>query len=265
MIKPFLKKIATLKRRVQRYAKYDKKNVADEIRGVKANSITSRLERNFAKAVGSPVAMTELDSNHVSSLVIAETTFVSRAKNILTNLLTLSIIADASQVAGTNEEQTISFDAVPDAGNWSLALGIESTSSLAYNASNVVVQAALNAIPGLETATVTGNYTLGFTVVMQPTSYPLLTEDSNTLTSSSNPVTITILETGVGIPAIDTQRVDVVGPDMKVHCLTGATNADVKALIEASPANDLITVTIEAGQDATTATEALDEEFTGGL
>lgn len=265
MIQPILKRLASVKRKVQRAANFDKKNIADEIRGAKANTVTSIFEKHLEKLLGFSAPETKLDSNHASSLVIAQTTFTSKAKNILANLLTLSIITDAVNVAGTPEVQHIAFSAVPTSGNWSVAMGIVSTSSLAFNAAAATVQAALRLIPGLETVVVTGDYTAGFTLTMAAVDYPLLTVASDTLLATATPVTITITQTTQGVPAVDTRRVDVVGSDIKVHCLVGATNADVKALIDGSSASDLITVSIAAGQTATVATTALDKPFTGGL
>jgi hypothetical protein len=158
MSKQLLNKIANIKNKVQKAAHYDKKNLSDEVRGVVASKFTSRIEKEVFKVLGTENAPTKLDSNHTSSLVIAQSTFTSKAENSLTNLLTLSIIIGAS-----------------------------------------------------------------------------------------------------------TAKVVVNDSDIKVYCLAGATNSDVKALIDASSAQALISDVIAAGQGNTPATAALNKPFHGGL
>lgn len=263
------KKLEEIRNKVQRASKYDKINVADEVRGQAATRMLARIKFQFDKVIRSDIDLLENDINKQASLKVGELNFLAKAKNAFGNLLTLSIIKDAVVVAPVDEEQTITFDAVPDAGLWSISLYSQSTTDLAFNADATAVQAALNAISGLEDVTVTGDYTLGFTVVFaggaSGIDHPLLVEETNTLEAAAVPVVITITETVAGVPGTDTRSVIVNDSDIKIHCLVAATNAEVKAQVEASaPASALTSVTIDAGQDAVAATAVLNAPFTGG-
>lgn len=270
-----MRKLASIKEKVQKGAKYDKKNLADEVRerSPLAKSVVDRTSRiMFQKILRTDLAIQpeDYDTNEQASLEVGDLNFSAKAKNPAGNLTTLSIIKDAVVVAPISEEQTIEFDAVPDAGLWSISLNGESTSDLAFGANAAAVQAALRLINGLESVTVTGDYTAGFTVVFAGAAsgidQPLLVEETNTLEAATVPVVITIAETVAGEPGVDTRSVIVDGSDIKVHCIAAATNAQVEAQIEASaPASALISVSVDAGQDAVAATAILNAPFTGAI
>jgi len=67
---------------------------------------------------------------------------------------------------GNAEEQKITFAAVPTSGTWRIEWNGNQTTDLAFNANAAAVQSAINLLtgPGLP-VTVTGNYTIGFSVV----------------------------------------------------------------------------------------------------
>lgn len=269
MLNEILRKLASLKQKVQKGSNYDKRNVADEVRGVKANQVMLAIKRRIDAVLGTENDELESDLNQASSLEVGALNFISKAKNQFTNLLTLSIIKTATIEAAVDEEQLIDFDAVPDAGLWSVSFGAESTSDLAFNANAAAVQAALRLIEGLEDVTVTGDYTAGFTVVFAGvaggTDQPLLVEDTNTLEAAAVPVVITITEEVAGEAGVDTTGVIVDNNDIKIYCASAATNTEVKALVDASAqASALITTTIDAGQGAVSATAALNKPFSGG-
>lgn len=118
--------------------------------------------------------------------------------------------ADGTIAAGTNAVQDIDFNTVPDAGNWSLTFNGVTTSTMAHNDAAATVQANLEALSnvGAGNATVTGNYTTGFTVTFTTDegSKPqnLLTYTTNTLETSSVAVAISISETTAGVlPHVD--------------------------------------------------------------
>lgn len=107
---------------------------------------------------------------------------------------------------GTDEQQLVSFSAVPAVGQWSLTFGPDTTSALGFSATASQVQTALQALAGIGSGNVlvTGNYTSGFTVHFTGTlgkaPQSLMIEASDTLEDSgSNPVTITIAETVPGV------------------------------------------------------------------
>jgi hypothetical protein len=68
--------------------------------------------------------------------------------------------------------QKVGFSAIPTSGAFKLVYGIAQTSELSFNATASNVQTALRAIAGLEAVTVTGNTTLGFSVVFIGVSNP---------------------------------------------------------------------------------------------
>lgn len=89
----------------------------------------------------------------------------------------------------------IEFSAVPDSGVWQLAY--DGDSGLFINSIDgaAEVQTALQAIAGLESATVTGDYSAGFTVVLgEDKDVALLTVPSSNLEAASVPVDITITD-----------------------------------------------------------------------
>lgn len=70
-----------------------------------------------------------------------------------------------SRFQGTAEVQKIEFTAVPTSGTWRIEWGIEETIDFAFNATALDVQNAMNALTGTGLpVTVTGNYTIGFTL-----------------------------------------------------------------------------------------------------
>lgn len=98
------------------------------------------------------------------------------------------------------ESQTISFDAVPDAGAFTLDYGAEESASIAFDDTAADVQAALRTIEGLELVTVSGNFTDGFVVSFNGVygDISLLTENANTLVDGATPVVITVTEDDAG-------------------------------------------------------------------
>jgi hypothetical protein len=103
-----------------------------------------------------------------------------------------------------NEVQDIDFDTVPDAGTWTITFGGQTTSSLAFNADATAVEAALEALSNIDDVTVTGNYTAGFTVTFVAPAGPVSAMTvSDTLTTTSNPVAVSIAETTPGVSGAD--------------------------------------------------------------
>lgn len=115
---------------------------------------------------------------------------------------------EATIGSGTDEVQTITFDAVPDAGDFKLVFDGDETNAIAYTDTASTVESELNALPGLSTVTVSGNFTTGFTVTFTGVDgeqdQELLSTTDNTLESSSVAVVISIAETTQGVlPNID--------------------------------------------------------------
>lgn len=112
-------------------------------------------------------------------------------------------MTDNTIAAGTDEVQDIGFNAVPDAGDWTLILDGEETGTMAFNDNAAAVQAALNALPNLSAVTVAGNYTDGFTVTFAGADgsqdQPMLQVGTNTLTNTGIQVNMSIVETTPGV------------------------------------------------------------------
>ena len=106
----------------------------------------------------------------------------SQSPNILTGGGSLIVIlfADTADVV---EVQKVEFPTVPTAGNYKLKYGSTLTSQLTYSSDAAAVQAALRAITGLSSVTVTGNTTTGFIVTFTGVSgnATLLTVEHNSL------------------------------------------------------------------------------------
>src|SRR5690606_36510906 len=123
-----LKKLAGIRADVQQGSQYDKINVADEVRGQAASRMLARIKLQWDKVIRTGNDMLEFDINEQASLKVDALKFLARAKNAFGNLLTLSIIKTGVISAAVDEEQLIAFDAVPDAGLWSVSFNGVSTS-----------------------------------------------------------------------------------------------------------------------------------------
>jgi uncharacterized phage protein gp47/JayE len=105
--------------------------------------------------------------------------------------------------AGVDEVQEITFDAVPDAGAFTLIFDGEETASIPFGAVALDVETALNNLSGLSTVSVSGDFTNGFEITFtgadgeQP--QPAITEGANTLMDGINPVVISFAETTPGV------------------------------------------------------------------
>ncbi len=104
---------------------------------------------------------------------------------------------------GTDEVQEITFDAVPDGGDFTLIFDGEETAAIPFGAVAADVQTALNNLNALQDVSVSGDFTVGFTVTFElqdgQKPQPLLVEGSNALLDGVNPVVITIQETTPGV------------------------------------------------------------------
>lgn len=83
----------------------------------------------------------------------------------------VSITSNTTGVVAEQAEQFISFIAPPEAGTWTITLGANTTGALSFNATAAQVKAALEALPSITTATVTGTMAEGFSVkFLNPTT-----------------------------------------------------------------------------------------------
>ena len=73
-----------------------------------------------------------------------------------------------------SETQLISFSTVPTSGGFTLTYGAETTAVISYDDLAADVQTALRALTGLESVTVTGNFSSGFVVAFIGVQSPSL-------------------------------------------------------------------------------------------
>lgn len=67
-------------------------------------------------------------------------------------------------VAPTQEQQTINFIAVPEAGTWTITIGANTTAALNFAESLAGIKTAIEALPGINTVFVSGSYEDGIVV-----------------------------------------------------------------------------------------------------
>lgn len=100
------------------------------------------------------------------------------------------------KLANVNEKQSITFSSVPDAGNWTIDLGGQTTASLSSTETNSTIKTALELLSNITEVTVTGDFTNGFIIEFTGadanTSFAQFTIPSNTLTTTGNAVTVTV-------------------------------------------------------------------------
>ena len=105
---------------------------------------------------------------------------------------TIETIVTPALLAETSIEQ-INFSANPASGTFTLSYGGATTSSLAWNASNASIQTAVQTLPGLSSALVTGSIADGLVITNTSAFTALITVSSSLLDSGSNPVSATVL------------------------------------------------------------------------
>jgi len=98
----------------------------------------------------------------INKLELVKETIDTLSKN-------LSIVVGGSnkgwkKFAGVSTQFKINFAAVPTQGSWRIEWESQETTDLAFNASAGTIQTAFNLFSGHNGVTITGNYTIGFTV-----------------------------------------------------------------------------------------------------
>lgn len=133
----------------------------------------------------------------------------SQQPNILAGGGSLVVIPLLVNLAPVVAQQLITFSSVPTTGSYKLNYGVNQTGSIStYTAA--ALQTALRLLPGLSSITVTGDTTVGMTVVFTGVTGPatLLTSTSDSLQDSgSQDVFLTIITTVIG-QAAGTETLD---------------------------------------------------------
>lgn len=122
----------------------------------------------------------------------------------------IKVVTDPSAIDVT-EVQTITFNNVPDAGDFKLTYGAETTNVIAFSDNAATVQTELRLLTGLSSVTVSGNFTTGFVVTFAGVTgnASALTITGNTLTKALAAVTVTVTETTPGDNQIPSDNYDV--------------------------------------------------------
>lgn len=119
-------------------------------------------------------------------------------------LAVFETLSAVTLIAGVDEQQLVTFQAIPDAGSFKLVFYDETTAAIPYNANLSDVLNALNALPkanGQFTATgsIATNITFTFAGDLGQTDHPLLEITENTLTLAAAPVTVVVTEAVAGV------------------------------------------------------------------
>ena len=137
---------------------------------------TGLLTQNYDAVVSSSPGFnyfptTQQAVNHVSSggrILIEKNEYLSSQINTLNKNLQITFSdrnAGWIKSPGFTEQMRINFTSIPDSGTWRIEWNSQETSDLPYNANAAAVQAAMNGLTGHSGCTVTGNYSVGFTII----------------------------------------------------------------------------------------------------
>lgn len=125
-----------------------------------------------------------------------------------------SPISQVTLVAGQSCVQRIAFSAVPASGTWQIDLGGTETDLLPFNATAADVQVAIRRLQFASGCTVTGNYSLGFTITFAGAGtggfmvqQQFVIVENSLLTGGSAAITITPSTTTPGIDQGNVQMV----------------------------------------------------------
>lgn len=102
MLNKILRKLASLKQKVQKGSKYDKLNLADEVRARSplVKSVVDRTARiMFQQTIGTEIAVQseDYDTNQKASLAIQEFVITSVSANPTANLINIKIVAGLAE------------------------------------------------------------------------------------------------------------------------------------------------------------------------
>ncbi len=113
--------------------------------------------------------------------------------------------SDLTLIDGTDEVQTLTFGATPDAGSFRFSLNGEESALINFNSLAANVENALNALSSLSSVLVAGDFLTGFVITFQGADgkedKPLLSIVENTLTASAVAITTNVVETTKGVPS----------------------------------------------------------------
>lgn len=158
-------------------------------------------------------------------------------------------------VIAVPEVQRLDFSSVPDSGDYTITIGAESTTALAFNASNATIKAALEAFTAITTVTVTGNYTDGIVITFDSPVQnfgPITVVD--TLLTGATAVTVFPSVTTEGIAGVSEVQTMTFSEAPTAGTYTITINAETTASIAYNASNATIKTELEALASITTVT-----------
>jgi hypothetical protein len=197
--------------------------------------------------------------------------------SLLTNAVVVSGSTTTEGVAPVKEQFKLNFSSVPNAGNFTIDIGGNASSSIAFNATNAQIKTAIESIPSITTATVTGSFSAGIVVTIDDPiqEFPTPTIASNTLTAGGNPVTIfpSIVQEGITgvkeVQRITFSQVPVSGnwtitvaPNTTSSLAFNANAAAIKSALEALANVTTATVTGDYANGFTVTIDSPVQNFT---
>lgn len=109
-----------------------------------------------------------------------------------------SLTMEQSPYNVLSAQSQVSFSAVPDSGNFKIAItqagATLTTANIPYTANASAVQAAIQALSGYSSVTVSGTYSAGFVITWGSISNPTIAISSNTLMNGASTVTVTTVD-----------------------------------------------------------------------
>lgn len=158
-------------------------------------------------------------------------------------------------VTAVPEVQRLDFSSVPDSGDYTITIGAESTTALAFNASNATIKAALETFTAITTVTVTGNYTDGIVVTFDAPVQNFGTMTVvDTLLTGATPVTVFPSMTTEGIAGVSEVQTMTFSEVPTAGTYTIDINAETTASIAYNASNATIKTELEALASITTVT-----------
>lgn len=143
-------------------------------------------------------------------------------------------VDNAADVAGTNEVQTVTLDATPEAGSMTLTYDAETTAAIAYDADGAAITAALEDTAAFETGDISasrsGNViTLTYQGGLAAMSLPEITANSSLLQDAST-IDVTVTQSGIAdvaaTPSISTTTAAVAPVASTPSINTTTTNVE---------------------------------------
>ena len=124
-----------------------------------------------------------------------------------------SVDVSSPKDVGKDEVQTLTFAPTPTAGDFTLTIGDEVTTAIAYNASTTDIENAINALSKQDGVTVSGDFTTGLVVTFTGGSgkrnQPTISVTDNTLANGVNSSAASVVVNTEGSPESGIEFIDV--------------------------------------------------------